>query len=416
MLIRKRILSASSGLSVRFILVAVLALLCLVVAYGSLSFLQVKQKESERLHLDSMRTADRLEVSLVAPVWNLDNEELKKELNLEMGCPDVSAIVLERMDGSFILGMDRDSAWGVRPMDEAEWRILHQGPSSPRLVRTLVNGPTAFATLYITFTDRFLAARLRHLAIQISTLTFIFFILVLVTLVALYGNVRRLHTEGMLRQMASEVIGAEERERRRIATDLHDSVGQNLAMAAVRLETLKQVSGKSQEREIEAINELIDRSIQETRTLTFQLSPPILYELGLDAALEWLLERVQASEGIHVQFDNTAPSLNLQEDSRVLLFRSVRELVHNCIKHSAADRLRVSMGVRLGNLELLVEDNGKGFEQDPSHVVESGVCGYGLFSIRERLVQMGGVLAIESAPGQGTRVRMVLPLQNLLYK
>jgi signal transduction histidine kinase len=154
--------------------------------------------------------------------------------------------------------------------------------------------------------------------------------------------------------------------------------------------------------------ELIDRLMEDTRTLTFELSSPILYELGLEAALGWLVEKTQEEHGLGVMFESHGLSRRLSEDVAVLLFQAVRELLANVIKHARASAVRVTCEQERDDVRIVVEDDGVGFDAARSVLSPTFGGGFGLFSIRERLGSLGGFVEIDSGDGR-TRVTLVVP-------
>jgi len=214
-----------------------------------------------------------------------------------------------------------------------------------------------------------------------------------------------------LRSLASELSLAEERERRRIAASLHDSVGQALALTKIRLEALKeQTSPDEPAQRMDDILDLLDEAIRDTHSLTFDLSPPILYELGFEPAAEWLTEQVQERHGLATVFADDAQPKPLGLDVRVLLFRALRELLVNVVKHAKAREVKVSVRRDADNIRITIEDDGTGF--DPSALIVSGTAsgGFGLFNIRERLRHLDGHFEIHSEVGQGTLATLIAPL------
>jgi len=216
-----------------------------------------------------------------------------------------------------------------------------------------------------------------------------------------------------LRSLASALSLAEERERRRLAAYLHDQIGHTLALANIKLgELQKSLPGQCPEfpaGELEKTGSLLEQAIRDTHSLTFKISSPILYELGLEAALEWLTEQVQKDHGISARFVADGQPQPLDDDVRVLLFQAVNELLVNVVKHAQAHNVEVSMRREGGNLKVEVGDDGVGFSM-PQKDYRQGRCGFGLFSIRERLRPVGGLLEVQSAPGAGTHVSLIVPL------
>ena len=216
-----------------------------------------------------------------------------------------------------------------------------------------------------------------------------------------------------LQSLASELSLTEERERRRLATVLHDHIAQLLVVAKGKFEKVQESTlFRSLAKPMEEIRKLIEESIRYTRSLVFELSPPILYDLGFEPAMEWLAEHMQQQYGLAVTVEDDAQPKPLDNEARVLLFRAVRELLFNVLKHAQASCTKVYIQ-RIGeHLRIIVEDNGVGFAPDKLSAASGKIEGFGLFSIRERLNYFGGRMEIESAAGEVTRVILSLPLQR----
>jgi signal transduction histidine kinase len=213
-----------------------------------------------------------------------------------------------------------------------------------------------------------------------------------------------------LRFLASQLSVIEERERRRLATDLHDSIGQTLAMAKLKMDALRsQATSAVFAHDLDDICKFLDRALQDTRSLTFELSPPVLYELGIEAALESLVERMQKVHGIQIKLLDHGGRKVLGEDTAVFCFRAVQELLINVVKHARAGKVEVSVGRDRGRIRILVADDGIGCGAAKVVSGEAWKGGFGLFSIRERLQHLGGSLKIDSKSGQGTRVTLLVP-------
>lgn len=207
--------------------------------------------------------------------------------------------------------------------------------------------------------------------------------------------------------LASELLLAEERERRRLALDLHDGLNQTLALARMNLVRLRDRAEPSARREWQEVVELIEQANRSARSLTFQLSPPILHDLGFEPALQWLVEDVARTYRLEIDLDGPEDASALSERLRVLLFRAVRELLINVAKHAGAKRARVRLERGGGSIRITVEDDGHAF--DPRIV---GSRGLGLSAIRERLSHLGGEMRITATDGGGTRVTLVAPLER----
>jgi PAS domain S-box-containing protein len=222
---------------------------------------------------------------------------------------------------------------------------------------------------------------------------------------ALLANQRQLSA------LAAELALIEEKERRRIAADLHDRVGGSLFSAKMRVKALEAVSGDPQaRRELGQLGKMIDQIIQDTRSLTSELALPVLYELGLEAAVEWLAEKVQNEHGLTVRVVDDGRQRPLSEEMRGLLFRSVREMLFNAVKHARASMVEIRLDKRSDHIQIQIKDDGRGFEVSRLWTDSKVSGGWGLFSIRERLSHVDGSLEIESAPDEGTSIRITLPL------
>jgi PAS domain S-box-containing protein len=210
-----------------------------------------------------------------------------------------------------------------------------------------------------------------------------------------------------LKSLASAVVLAEERERRRIGAGLHDDVGQTLAIVKVKLGELRGSAAESESaQKIEEIRGLLDQAIRSTRTLTFELSSPVLYELGLAAALQELGERMERRNGIRFHFRADRwwdPGAELA----IVLYRSVRELLFNIVKHARASHVRMAIAASGDQVRIVIEDDGVGIAAAGQVFDDSG--GFGLFTVREQLIHAGGRMEIDSSPGEGTRVRLFAP-------
>lgn len=217
-----------------------------------------------------------------------------------------------------------------------------------------------------------------------------------------------------LRAMSIELTMVEERERQLLAQDLHDGLGQTLAIAKLRLSALEPPGDdcpfpEQLKAEIAAIESLIDRANQTVRSLSLQLSPPALHDLGLASALQWLADELQRSYGLHVHLHLDPDTRQPGENVLNLVFRATRELLLNVARHACVDVADVSTTYDADCLVIAVTDSGVGF--DANHVSRpSATGGFGLFSVRERIHFIGGDVQIDSSPGDGTIVVLTVPL------
>jgi signal transduction histidine kinase len=214
-----------------------------------------------------------------------------------------------------------------------------------------------------------------------------------------------------LRKLAAELTAVEARERRQIAAELHENLGQLLATAKMKIAPMKSLAGVAE------VQDLVEQALQQTRSLTYQLSPPILYQLGLEAALKWLAENMAGQYGYHVAFTRLGESGSLPEESAVFLFSAVRELLVNVAKHATASEVAVRLRWLDDCVEVLVKDNGRGFRRtgladfsDLKTGISESTDGFGLFNIHERVSDLGGRVSLHAEPQRGTAVKIHLPL------
>jgi signal transduction histidine kinase len=214
----------------------------------------------------------------------------------------------------------------------------------------------------------------------------------------------------MLRALTAKLTLAEQWERQRIAKILHDHLQQLLVGARFNAEVLSAQIGVDYKELTENILHLITQSIQTSRSLTAELSPPVLQQ-GLSAAVGWLARWMKEKHGLAVELQTDPCFDPPREDTTVLLFQSIRELLFNVVKHANVKSARLEMACDEQNhLHVTVSDQGKGFH--PALVWKTEETGFGLFSINERLNLMGGSLHIESSPGKGASFLMIVPLES----
>jgi len=218
----------------------------------------------------------------------------------------------------------------------------------------------------------------------------------------------RRQAEAALRKLASELVMAEERERKRIAGVLHDEVAQTLAAARMRIDLLKGAPPSDQKQTLKEAKALLLQSIQETRSLMNDLGNPLLFDMGVKAACESHAGRLMETHSVRIVCDIKDAFKYVNPDVKTILYQLIRELLANVVKHSQARNARVMIDMENGHFRVKVTDDGVGF--DPERLGAPTVeGGFGLYSIRERLIAIDGRLRIESAPGSGTIVTAILP-------
>jgi signal transduction histidine kinase len=209
------------------------------------------------------------------------------------------------------------------------------------------------------------------------------------------------------RSLMTALLLTEEQERRRLAIDLHDGLSQTVALAQIKLSALRKSVKGALAKSVSEIQDLVEQANRSARSISFELSPPVLHDFGLEPAVQWLVENIQARYGITIDLEDDGQSKPIDEVTRIMLFRSIRELLINAAKHARASRVNVRLARVQDSLDAVVEDDGVGMELG---MVNKD--GFGLFSIHERLNHAGGSMRIESTPGRGTKIHLCAPLSN----
>ena len=211
-----------------------------------------------------------------------------------------------------------------------------------------------------------------------------------------------------LRGLAAEMALTEERARRRTAIDLHDGIGQNLAVARMKIGQALAAPDSAPGDLVQARN-LIDDALRGTRFIISDLSPSILYELGLEPALQALAERFEPANDLSCSVEVTGVSWSPGNDLRISLYRAVQECLNNVARHAQAQSVAIRLCWEPDQVSIDVVDDGVGFEVNEYTGLPGRRGGFGLFSMRENLALLGGRVDIESARGLGTTVHISVP-------
>jgi signal transduction histidine kinase len=222
-------------------------------------------------------------------------------------------------------------------------------------------------------------------------------------------NERLRQNQDRLKLYARELVGAEERARRATAVDLHDGIGQQLVGLSMTLDSLVARSPP----EIRLLLSEATNTIREVQAIAQRviadLSPPGLYELGLEPALKWLSVYMRSKDNLQVDLKVAAEDASIDIDLRVLVFKVIRELLRNVVKHSGAQSASVTVTRNPDELRAVVEDKGVGFEWQLS-LFEPRAHGFGLWSVADRVRDAAGQMTVDTGPGRGCRVTVVFPL------
>ena len=216
------------------------------------------------------------------------------------------------------------------------------------------------------------------------------------------------------KQLARSVWRVQEDERRRLARELHDGLGQNLTALKHQIDHLASDTELPTEirAKLRSACELCASTLEETRALSRMLRPQILDDLGIEAALNWLARSIGESAKMVIEVDVSGLREPLGSDADTLVFRVVQEALNNVAKHSKARHALVRLSTRTGDLNVLIADDGTGCDAEAAAAKASQGVSTGLSSMRERVALFGGQFNFISEPGQGTQVRMSLPMSE----
>jgi signal transduction histidine kinase len=214
-----------------------------------------------------------------------------------------------------------------------------------------------------------------------------------------------------MKNLSHKLTLAEERERKKIATDLHADIGQTLAFLKLKIGELKEKdSSPNILKSLEEIYDLVQNAITSARSLMSQISPTILYELGFVPAVDWLAETILKENNIKYEFKDDGKEKPLTDDISILLFQAVRELLVNIRKHAKAKKVKIAIKRNKENIQIKIEDNGIGFNISALDSYCEKDVGFGLLNIRSRIDVVGGSFEIESHKKRGTKITLKAPI------
>ncbi len=220
-------------------------------------------------------------------------------------------------------------------------------------------------------------------------------------------------SEARLRTLSSRLLGAQEEERKRIALELHDGIGQSLSAIKFTLETALARGTPGLERDpcgLESVVPMVQAAVEEVRRIGRNLRPSILDDLGMLPTVSWLCREFESVyTGIRLDQQIEIGEQQIPEALKIHIYRILQEALNNSAKHSGADRISVFLGKRGKKLELMVGDNGRGLRRGTESAPESSGSGTGLTGMRERAELSGGTLRIESSGESGTTVKASWP-------
>jgi len=229
-------------------------------------------------------------------------------------------------------------------------------------------------------------------------------------------RLKLLEYQNRLRVLNNQLALVEDRQRRELASTIHDGLAQQLFGLRAKVTLLKFPDKLENPRQIVLeIMDILDCTMQDARNLSFELFPPVLYEMGLEEALDWLVKNFSERTGTRCRLVTEGDRMEVSEDVRSMAYHCIRELLANVTKHAEAREVAITLHYIHHFLTILVEDDGQGFDvvREDSRVPDPGdIQGIGLFSIRERLRVLNGRMLVDSKPGRGCRIFLSFPLEE----
>lgn len=216
--------------------------------------------------------------------------------------------------------------------------------------------------------------------------------------------------EDRLKKLGNYLQEQIEDERSRIASELHDSIGQQLLLTKLRIQRIEERLNLASDNEISDLDKILQDTISELKTIIYNLRPKILDELGLGPAITSLVHLVSEQSGIKGSLDVHTLNGRLGKRLELFTFRLAQETLNNIMKHSGAEEFNIILQENKNNLRLIVSDNGKGF--DLKETGSSGLNGFGLLNMKERVESFGGELKIDSTTGEGTVIMATIPVKG----
>lgn len=231
---------------------------------------------------------------------------------------------------------------------------------------------------------------------------------------ALKDNMEQIRNyQKKLKDLNTQLTLMEENERRKIAETLHDSLGQTISLAFMKLSSIAHTSIDGPAKQvIEDTSKLLDQAIKESRILTYDLYPPILNELGIIPAIKWRLGKVEEQHRIATKLNTEESDIFIQKEYNIFLYRTICELLVNVIKHAQAKLIQIDIRKKGKMYYITVQDDGVGYNVKEVEAKQFTKGGFGLLSIKERISNINGKFLIESEIGSGTKATIVMPFSN----
>jgi signal transduction histidine kinase len=214
-----------------------------------------------------------------------------------------------------------------------------------------------------------------------------------------------------LQVLSRRLIEGQEEERRRLAGELHDEIGQILTAVSLNLEATRAVAGPAAHHHLDESLRAVDRAIEQVRTLALNLRPTMLDVMGLESAARWYIDRQLGPSGLAVELVSTLSGARVARELETACFRVMQEALTNVIRHARATTVRIELRCADGALHLVIADDGAGFDVAAAQRRAREGETFGLLGMQERVQLLGGEIQIRSTPGNGTVVQVRLPLR-----
>ncbi len=233
----------------------------------------------------------------------------------------------------------------------------------------------------------------------------------------IYGSAheitRQKQDEEQMKLLAKDLADTERRERKRLATFLHDVIAQKLVLSKIKLDSMQRfMTDEDVVNRFKEVYSLVNQSINDTRSATFQLFPPILFERGLVAAIEWLIQNAGNQHATDFIFEHETIHGKLSEEIETILFNAARESLSNVTKYAQAKKVHVTLSNDANQILLIIQDDGVGFDVQQVKEQPRQHSGFGLFNIQQQLLSCSGTMEIQSKPGEGTRLIFMIPIKQ----
>lgn len=219
-----------------------------------------------------------------------------------------------------------------------------------------------------------------------------------------------------LQKLTTEITLIEEKQKKEIASNIHDHLSQSLVISNMKVKELKKKPHlKTIDNELNFIYEHISEALANSRKITSELSPPILYQLGIIEALHWLLENIENTHNIKYQINDNINQIKLDDVKSILLYRSVQELINNIIKYAKASKITIDLNKEKFGVNIIIKDDGVGFDTaklNNFYSTNEKGSGFGLFTVKERIKNIKGNFEITSEINKGTTVNIYIPITN----